>query len=98
MQIPKNKDNTLINIFYSTSVTHTCITYILVLGQFTLSNDKPIQLKPGVSLHGSGSSERPTIFTGPTEANQTATIKGMKYNMCFIFAYNKKSVLYFFSV
>ena len=51
--------------------------YIPVLGQFTLSDDKPIQLKPGVSLHGSGSSEHPTIFTGPAEVNRTATIKGM---------------------
>ncbi|KAG2227142.1 hypothetical protein INT45_003872, partial [Circinella minor] len=43
--------------------------------QFILSSDEPIQLKPGVSLHGTGSSEHPTILTGPTDVSQTATIK-----------------------
>ena len=51
---------------------------VLVLGQFILSSDEPIQLKPGVSLHGTGSSEHPTILTGPADVSQTATIKGME--------------------
>ncbi|KAI9492900.1 hypothetical protein BDB00DRAFT_826081 [Zychaea mexicana] len=44
-------------------------------GQFILSADEPVQLKPGVSLHATGFGENPTILTGPKEANLTATIK-----------------------
>ncbi|KAI8148370.1 hypothetical protein BJV82DRAFT_653504 [Fennellomyces sp. T-0311] len=44
-------------------------------GQFILSADEPVVLRDGVSLHAAGSGEAPTVFTGPKDANRTATIK-----------------------
>lgn len=54
-------------------VANLTITYIA--GQFKLSTDQPIILKPGVSLHGNRVQDAPTILVGG-KGNETATISG----------------------
>ncbi|KAI9270771.1 hypothetical protein BDA99DRAFT_534876 [Phascolomyces articulosus] len=44
-------------------------------GQYILSANEPVILKPGISLHAIGSGQNPTLFKGPQEVNETATIR-----------------------
>lgn len=45
----------------------------VIIGIYSFSENEPIVLKAGVSLHADD--EQPTIFVGP-EGNSTATISG----------------------